>query len=600
MALLKPTATQSEERRLITIAAWGCKKAGVPKALRGRNGFKNFLFMAWAAIGHTNPTPVQYDIAEFLQHGGAVSFDRIAIQGFRGVGKSYIAACFVIWILLLDPSKIIQVVSGSKVRADDFTHFCLQLIDALGDLTAHLAPRDGRKSRIAFDVGESSDSKDPSVVSKGLFSQLTGGRADLLLADDIVTKQNSATPTMREKIKSAAEEFNAIIKPNGRIVYLMTPQSEEDLAHELPEMGYDVRIWPAEVPDERLVGVQAGKLAPMILKMVEDGIRPGTPTDPLRFDEEDLMKRKLGYGRTGYAMQFLLDPSLSDAARFPLKLNDLIIDDLDRKVTFEKLIWTNDPDARITGVPCPGFTGDFWHRPMARVGDMVPYTGVAMAIDPSGRGKDETGYSVAGCYGGMVSVLESGGLQGGYGEEVLIQLAKIAKRNNVNKIIVEENFGQGMFESLLRPVLRVVHPCTIETIRHNVQKEMRICDVLEPLMNSHKLAFARSVFVHDWESVSGYAPEDQRGYLLAYQMSRITRERGCLKQDDRLDALAMVCQYWVDFMAQDADVKMSERRDELHKISLERFLRNAIGGPPEAPAQSWGPARPGINNGSFV
>lgn len=591
----KPAATQ------ITIRTWHCKRTDVPAPLQGEHGFKNFLFMAWKAIGLPNPTPVQYDIAYFMQHGGEISFDRIAIQGFRGVGKSYIAAAFVVWVLLLDPNKLIQVVSGSKVRADDFTNFVLQLLTAMGGLTAHLVPRDEqRSSRIAFDVGCASTQKDPSVTSKGLFSQLTGGRADLIIPDDIVTKQNSATPTMRDKIKSAAEEFNAIIKPNGRFIYLMTPQSEEDLAHDLPNMGFDVRIWPVEIPEPRVVRSQGARLAPMVLKMIEDGVKVGTPTDPLRFDEEDLIKRRLGYGRSGYALQFLLDQSLADAERFPLKINDLVIDDLDPKVCFEQLVWANDPDLRIAGVPCPGFNGDYWHRPMARVGDMVPFTGVAMSIDPSGRGKDETAYSVAGCYAGQVFVLESNGLQGGYGDDVLIKLAQIAKRNGVNKIIVEENFGQGMFENLLKPFLRQIHPCAVETVRHNIQKEMRICDVLEPLMNAHKLIISRSVFLNDWESVKRYAPEDQRSYLLGFQMSRITRERGSLKHDDRLDALAMVCQYWVDFMAQDTEGKMRDRKNDLHDNAIERFMRNAIGGPLTKPQPTWGTTRPGFTSGTVV
>lgn len=596
-----PPPMAPDDRRLVTIRAWACKAADVPKSLTGKRGFCNFLFLVWKAIGLPPPTPVQYDIADFMQHGGEVSFDRIAIQGFRGVGKSYIAAAFVVWVLLLDPSKIVQVISGSKVRADDFTNFTLQIISAMGELTEHLVPDvEGRASRIAFDVGCTSNAKDPSVTSKGLFSQLTGGRGDLLIPDDIVTKQNSATPTMRDKIKEAAEEFNAIIKPNGRIIYLMTPQSEEDLAHDLPDMGYDVRIWPVEIPPASVVRNQGDRLAPMIRDMIDEGASVGTPTDPLRFDDEDLEKRRLGYGRTGYALQFLLDQSLADAERFPLKINDLIVDDLDTRVCYEKMIWSNDPDLRIPDMNCAGFNGDYWHRPMKRVGDMVPYSGVAMSIDPSGRGKDETSYAVAGSYAGQVFALEIGGMQGGYGPEVLVKLAQIAKRNGVTKIIVEENFGQGMFESLLKPVLRKYHPCAIETVRHNIQKERRICDVLEPLMNAHKLIVNRSVFLNDWESVKAYAPEDQRNYLLAFQLSRITRERGALKHDDRLDALAMVCQYWADFMAQDADRKMTERRDDAQERAIERFLRGAIGGTPEPPQKSWGENRPGLLGGSFV
>lgn len=555
----------------------------LPPELTGDAGFKNFLYLAWRSIGLPAPTPVQYDIADFMQHGGS----DICVMAFRGVGKSYIASAFANYTWRLDASKLIQVVSGSKIRADDFTTFTQRLMQEMGELTADLLPREGqRNSKVAFDVGPAPPSHSPSCTSKGIFSQLTGGRADLIIPDDVVTKQNSITQPMRDKIASAAEEFGAILKPGGRTIWLGTPQSEQDLLHELEDKGVKVRIWPAEVPSDKVAQSQGDKLAPMIWEMIEAGVPPGTPTDPLRFDEEDLERRKLKYGRTGYAMQFLLDQSLADAERYPLKINDLVVDDLSKELCHEKYVWANDPDLRWAEPPCPGFNGDYWHRPMHRVGNMVEYDGIVMAIDPSGRGKDETAYSVVASYGGHCFVLESGGLQGGYGDEVLETLADIAKRNKVNLILAEENFGQGMFEALLAPVLQRVYPCRIEPVRHSIQKEHRICDVLEPLMNAHKLIVDRSIWIKDWESVKGYAPEDQRNYLLSYQMSRITREKGALRQDDRLDALAMACEYWVNAMARDTDKIMDAERDRRHTEAINKFLEHAIGGPP-VPEPSW-------------
>lgn len=330
----------------------------------------------------------------------------------------------------------------------------------------------------------------------------------------------------------------------------------------------------------------------MIRDMVDKGVPVGTPTDPLRFDEEDLEKRRIGYGRTGYAMQFLLDQSLADAERYPLKINDLIVDDLHKEMCHEKYVWANDPSLRWNEPPTAGFNGDYLHRPLERVGTMVPYSSVIMSVDPSGRGTDETAYAVAAAYGGHIFILEAGGLQGGFGPEVLLKLAQIAKRNGVVKILVEENFGQGMFEALLRPVLNKVHPCATETIRHNKQKEHRICDVLEPVMNAHKLIVDRQVFAHDWESVKEYAPEEQRGYLLSYQISRVTRDKGALRHDDRLDALAMAVEFWVNSMRQDSDLQMDYAREQRSQKMIQEFLEHAVGGPVTPRYELWVQARP--------
>jgi len=561
----------------------------IPAVFSGPSGFKNFVYLSWKAIGLPDPTPVQYDIADFMQHGG----DRVVVEAFRGVGKSYIASAFCVWTLLLDPTKLIQVVSGSKIRADDFTTFTLRLLHEMGELTEHLLPRDDqRNSKVAFDVGPAPPSHSPSLTSKGIFSQLTGGRADIIIADDVVTKQNSATQSMRDKIASATEEFNAILKPDGRVMYLGTPQSEQDLLHELPNRGYSVRIWPSEIPSQKIVTSQGERLAPMIRKKIADGVEVGTPVDPLRFDLEDLERRRQGYGKTGYAMQFLLDQSMADADRYPLKINDLIVDDLDLDTCYEKYVWANDPDLRWSDPSCPGFNGDYYHRPLNRVGKTSAYEGAIMSVDPAGKGLDETAYSVVASYGGQLFVLESGGIQGGYDAKVLARLAEIARRNKVSRILCEENFGQGMFEALLVPVLQSTYPCAIEGVRHHIQKERRICDVLEPLMNSHKLIFNRKVWIEDWESVKTYTSEEQQSRLLGFQISRITRDRGALRHDDRVDALAMACEFWVRAMARDTDRHMQAEDDERQRRVIEGFLRRAVGGPAEPPAPNFVTARP--------
>ena len=49
------------------------------------------------------------------------------------------------------------------------------------------------------------------------------------------------------------------------------------------------------------------------------------------------------------------------------------------------------------------------------------------------------------------------------------------------------------------------------------------------------------------------------------------------KHDDRLDALAMAVNYWVDQMAADADVKIQDRRDELFNMEIEKFVAGVMG-----------------------
>jgi hypothetical protein len=103
-----------------------------------------------------------------------------------------------------------------------------------------------------------------------------------------------------------------------------------------------------------------------------------------------------------------------------------------------------------------------------------------------------------------------------------------------------------MFTSLFQPVLNKYHPCTVEEVRHSTQKELRIIDTLEPPLNQHRLIFDRKVVEDDLEVL-----DEDLSRSLFYQMTRLTREKGALKHDDRLDALAILVRYWLDALEQD-------------------------------------------------
>jgi hypothetical protein len=160
--------------------------------------FKNFLYLAWQHLNLPNPTPIQYDIADYLQNGSK----RIVIEAFRGVGKSWITSAFVCHQLLLNPQRNILVVSASKNRADDFSTFCLRLLSEM-PMLKHLYPKtDQRQSKISFDVATATASQQPSVKSLGITSQITGSRADLVIADDVETSGNTQTLRSNQGVRS--------------------------------------------------------------------------------------------------------------------------------------------------------------------------------------------------------------------------------------------------------------------------------------------------------------------------------------------------------------------------------------------------------------
>lgn len=68
--------------------------------------FKKFLFYTWRFLGLPPPTPIQNEIADYLQYGPK----RKIIQGFRGVGKSWITSAFVCFGLGREPEDKFLIV----------------------------------------------------------------------------------------------------------------------------------------------------------------------------------------------------------------------------------------------------------------------------------------------------------------------------------------------------------------------------------------------------------------------------------------------------------------------------------------------------------
>jgi hypothetical protein len=258
-------------------------------------------------------------------------------------------------------------------------------------------------------------------------------------------------------------------------------------------------------------------------------------------------------------------------------LADLTVLGLNPECAPEGVVWATNNNNIVKDIPCVGFNGDRYYGPMDILGKWIPYEGGIMAIDPSGRGDNETAYAVVKMLNGFLYVTSAGGVKGGYSEETLSKLVNIAKCQKVNKIIIESNFGDGMFTELLKPYLVKIYPCSVEEVRHNIQKERRIIDVLEPVMNQHRLVIDAGVIRDDYESTKQYASEKSLQYSLMWQMSRITRAKGALAYDDRIDVLSMAVSSWVEQMGQDVHRKMLNHAEDAFQKEIDRFVDNALG-----------------------
>lgn len=536
---------------------------------RMKADFVFFIFVLWKALSLPVPTRCQIDMCKKLAAGDN---RRFILQAFRGIGKSFLTCGFVVWKLWNNPDLKFMIVSASKERADANSIFIKRIIDLMPQLQ-ELKPKQGQRDAvISFDVGPAKPDHSPSVKSVGITGQLTGSRADVLIADDVEVPNNSATQAARDRLSELVKEFDAILKPGGTIIYLGTPQNEMTLYRELEGRGYTTTIWPARYPRDRKDWQSYGdRLAPMLQAELEEDPEAfyWRPTDEVRFDDTDLKERELSYGKAGFALQFMLNPNLSDAEKYPLKLRDLIVADLDPASSPMVYQWLPNPQNKREDVPNVGLMGDSYHTYQTVGSAFSSYTQKILVIDPSGRGKDETGYAVLYQLNGYIFAMEVGGMRGGYEDSTLEALAKIGRKWKVNEYVIEGNFGDGMYLELFKPVAARIHPAAVTEVKSKGQKELRICDVLEPIMGSHRLIVNAAAIVQDYQSASDKEGVRNPIYSLFYQMTRISRERGALAHDDRLDALAIGVQFFVESMAKDANKGEREVTEEWLEEQME-------------------------------
>lgn len=523
-----------------------------------------------------NPTPVQAQILDYLETGPK----RRVIAAFRGCGKSTLSAIYLLWRLYINPDEKCLIVSASMGRAEAMTAWMLKTISDISWLR-HMMPNthDGRYSRIQFDVGTCNFiEQSPSTRAAGVQGQITGSRASIILSDDIETPQTALTQMQREKLRNSINEYEAILKPgpNSEIVFLGTPHSSvESIYFTLRRtLNYDMRMWPARVPDNALPYM--GCLAPLIHNQLN--VRTLRPTDT-RFTHEELEQRRLSMSPMQWRLQFMLDPTMSDIERYPLRCSDVMVMDID-SVLPEVIRYEKSDVTRIRQLPCCGMAHDtWWYRPADQHGSIsaseVP---TVMALDPSGGGADEFGWAIVKAWAGNYYLIESGGSKGGVSESLWVRLAKLAKKHNVNEIVIESNFGGlEIYQQVLKPYLiQYGAECRIEAMRSNQRKELRIIDTLAPLLQTHRVGFDRRVIEDDNRLMKEAQDDLAMSYSLVYQMTRLTQERGALLHDDRLDCFAMACQWFQEQAAQDQNTRMSYRTTELLEAMVEDSLGNTL------------------------
>lgn len=534
-------------------------------------------------------TDIHIDMASYMQFGP----DRCMVQAQRSQSKTTISACYAVWRLIHEPEMPVFIVSAGGDLAYEISNWIIQIINNMPELECMRPDKThgDRASVKAFDIHYTlkGANKSPSVSCRGIFGQLNGKRGRLLLADDIELNNNADTELKREKIRQITKDFTSICQ-DGKIMYLGTPQSSESIYNSLPDRGYDVRIWPGRYPNADEVDHYNGCLAPLIVQRMKDdpslmtGGGPmgdrGQPVDPdLPFGTEDkLTAKEIDQGKAYFQLQYMLDTRLMDADRYPLKASRIILTQAMPNQAPAVLNFTATADNLYPlplGHPCR--RSERMYMAMSSSSEFLNYQGCYMYVDPSGGGKngDELAWAVTKFVNGYIYLVDVGGIPGGIHQENLDFLTEIAVKWKPQEIGVERNFGNGALAQVWLPQLLKKHTCGIEEPWESGQKELRIIDIMEPLLGAGRFVMDMDLLQKEWETCSRYPAADRVTYCFMHQLTKITRDKGALMHDDRLDAVAGSCRHWAEQLAVDADREVAKQRQE----QFDKMRRNPMGRP---------------------
>lgn len=516
--------------------------------------FRNHAFFCMKHLGLGEPTPMQYEIARQLQSGPN---DFILAAG-RGTGKSTLTAMFASWFMLCNPDKTVLIMSATQQKAIEFVSQTRKILNVV-PYCKHMIPNEHTKdSALGFNHNvRTTFTQDMSCSARGSTSQITGLHSDLVICDDVEISTNTQTAEARESLLHKLSELESVRNKGSRVLFLGTPHSSESI-YTVLKQAYPMVKYPAMMPDKTILG-EAEDIADWVWEL---GVDAGESTQPERFDKDMLLERKAKIGPKAFALQYMLDTSLSDMDKYPLKVADLIVLDIDSTQAPEKIVWQGQNTNKK--LPSWGMGGDVIMEPMFVSDKYTDYKHRHLVIDPSGRGADETAVCVASVSGGMIYIHELIGWDGGYSDVVLQKIAKVCLEYDINLVRIESNFGDGLFSKVITPVLlEYCGRIGIEEFRVTGAKEKRMLETLEPVMAQHRLVWDRKV------------AKDEKNQM---QLTRLTEERGCLKHDDRVDALASAVDFYKDLLSQSTDKIVQQNRAKEWEETVSDWANNFRGG----------------------
>lgn len=254
--------------------------------------FAVFLVL-WNRLQNQTTPRVHLKIAEWLERAWENGETRLLLMAFRACGKSTLVGLFAAWLLLTNPALRILVLAADQVLARKMVRNVKRIIER-HPLTRDLKPENADQwASDRFTIKRDKELRDPSMLAKGIGTNITGARADLIIYDDVEVPNTCATLEKRLELRHRLIEANFVLVAGGTQIFVGTPHHYHSIYAKEARMEFD-EVLPF------LNGFQRLELP------IQDA--QGQPAWPERYSKADVESLRLATGPNKFESQMMLQP----------------------------------------------------------------------------------------------------------------------------------------------------------------------------------------------------------------------------------------------------------------------------------------------------
>lgn len=181
-----------------------------------------------ALLGQTTPEHHK-KIMRFLVKSYLEEPHRALLTAFRHSGKSTVVGIFAVWVLKINPESRIMILSAEQSLASRMVGHIRHIMENHPDCKEMLPTEKKEWAANRLTIKRPIGIREPSVVCQGLYGNITGARADLVICDDVEVPNTANTAMKRHNMRERLRELDFIIAPTGCIIYIGTPHTTETI-----------------------------------------------------------------------------------------------------------------------------------------------------------------------------------------------------------------------------------------------------------------------------------------------------------------------------------------------------------------------------------